>query len=130
MVGELRIDSYVQDLRKKGGLDQEKQNDLAEGEMAASSVLVRANEAVDKEERNRAVSDLISRVEDWKGHNIDNFGELLQYGSHTVLKGEGQKEVEREVCLRPLHMLISLYSIMKVIDPRSLSTPRRRLKTY
>ena len=88
-------------MRKKGGLDQEKQNDLADGEMAASSVLVRANEAVDKEERNRAVSDLTSRVEDWKGHNIDNFGELLLYGSHTVLKGEGQKEVEREVCLHP-----------------------------
>ena len=93
--------THLQDLRKKGGLDQVKQDDLAEGERAASSVLVRANDAVDKEERNRAVADLISRVEDWKGHNIDHFGELLLFGSHTVLKGEGQKEVEREVRLNP-----------------------------
>ena len=79
----------------------EKQVDLAEGEKAASSVLIRANDAVDKEERNRAVGDLVSRVEDWKGHNIDQFGDLLLFGSHTVLKGEGQKEVEREVRFNP-----------------------------
>lgn len=84
-------------MRKKGGLDEEKQQDLLEGETAASSVLVRANEAIAKEERQIAVDELLGRVEDWKGHDITHFGELLLYGSHTVLKGEGQKEVEREV---------------------------------
>ena len=84
-------------MRKKGGLDEEKQQDLLEGETAASSVLVRANEAIAKEERQVAVDELLGRVEDWKGHDITHFGELLLYGSHTVLKGEGQKEVEREV---------------------------------
>ena len=84
-------------MRKKGGLDKEKQHDLLEGETAASSVLVRANEAIAKEERQVAVDELLGRVADWKGHNISHFGELLLYGTHTVLKGEGQKEVEREV---------------------------------
>ena len=84
-------------MRKKGGLEEEKQQDLLEGEIAASSVLVRANEAIAKEERQVAVDELLGRVEDWKGHDITHFGELLLYGSHTVLKGEGQKEVEREV---------------------------------
>lgn len=39
-------------------------------------------------------------MEDWKGHKIDHFGDLLLYGSYTVLKGEGAKEVEREVSTR------------------------------
>ena len=84
-------------MRRKGGLDEAKQRALMEGETAASSVLVRANEAIDKEQRNEAVAELQSRVEDWKGHKIEHFGDLLLFGSHTVLKGEGQKEVEREV---------------------------------
>ena len=84
-------------MRKNGGLDAERQNDLLEGEAAASSVLVRANDAVDKEQRLQAVGELQSRVEDWKGHKIEHFGELLLYGDFTVLKGDGVREVEREV---------------------------------
>ena len=68
-----------------------------EGRLAAQSILARADEALGKEYRNEAVSELQSRVEDWKGHRIDHFGELLLFGSYTVLKGEGAKEVEREV---------------------------------
>ena len=64
---------------------------------AATSILHRANEAVAKEQRLSAVSELQSRVEDWKGHQIDHFGDLMLFGSFTVLKGEGAKEVEREV---------------------------------
>ena len=57
----------------------------------------RADEAIGKENRLRAVNELSYRVEDWKGHKIDHFGELLIFGAYTVLKGEGAKEVEREV---------------------------------
>ena len=64
---------------------------------AATSILHRANEAVAKEQRLAAVSELQNRVEDWKGHQIDHFGELMLFGTFTVLKGEGAKEVEREV---------------------------------
>ena len=73
------------------------QMDLAEGSRAASSILHRANDAIDKEHRLEAVTELQSRVEDWKGHKIDHFGDLLLHGNFTVLKGEGAKEVEREV---------------------------------
>ena len=68
-----------------------------EGEAAASSVLIRANDIVDTLKRREAVFELEVNVEDWKGHNILHFGELVLYGPHTVLKGEGVKEVEREV---------------------------------
>lgn len=43
------------------------------------------------------MAELQSRVEDWKGHKMDHFGDLLLFGSFTVLKGESAKEVEREV---------------------------------
>ena len=84
-------------MRIKGNLDHEKQQDLEEGEAAAKSIMSRADEAVQKEHHAAAVNELQSRVEDWKGHKINHFGELLHFGSYTVLKGEGAKVVEREV---------------------------------
>lgn len=59
--------------------------------------MTRADEAVQKEHHAAAVNELQSRVEDWKGHRINHFGELLHFGNYTVLKGEGAKVVEREV---------------------------------
>ena len=64
---------------------------------AATSILLRANEAVAKEQRLAAVTELQNLVEDWKDHQIDHFGDLMLFGTFTVLKGEGAKEVEREV---------------------------------
>ena len=84
-------------MRTKGGYDTEKQQDLVEGEAAATSILIRADEAVQKEHHAAAVNELQNRVEDWKGHKINHFGELLHFGNYTVLKGEGAKVVEREV---------------------------------
>ncbi|KAI4185733.1 MAG: hypothetical protein LQ348_004322 [Seirophora lacunosa] len=86
-------------LGQKSDLDEERKADLIEGEAAASSLMQRANEAVAKEQRTTAVSDLQLRVEDWKGHNMKQFGELLLYGNFTVVKGEGTKPAEREVCV-------------------------------
>jgi len=90
----------LQSLEKDGDYDQEHLADLVEGRLAAQSILGRADEALGKEHRSEAVNELASRVEDWKGHRIDHFGELLLFGTHTVLKGEGPKEVEREVSKR------------------------------
>lgn len=84
-------------MRLKGNLDLEKQKDLKEGEEAAKSIMSRADEAVQKEHHAVAVNELQGRVEDWKGHRINHFGELLHFGNYTVLKGEGAKVVEREV---------------------------------
>ena len=86
----------LDELRKKGGLDPERQKDLEEGSEKTRSILIQANEAIAKEARIEAVGELQHRVEDWKGHKIDHFGDLLLYGNYTVLKGEGAKEVERE----------------------------------
>ena len=84
-------------MREKGGYDLDKKQDLEEGEAAARSIMIRADEAVQKEHHAAAVNELQSRVEDWKGHKINHFGELLHFGNYTVLKGEGARVVEREV---------------------------------
>jgi cell division control protein 24 len=88
-------------LRDKGDLDEERKNDISMGIDAASSVLQRTNAAIDREERLEAVEELRTLVEDWKGHRIEGFGELLLYGTFTVLKGESisTKNEEREVIL-------------------------------
>ena len=70
---------------------------------AASSILERSNAAIARQERIEAVQELKDRVEDWKGHRVEGFGELLLHGTYTVLKGESTaKDAEREVSL-PLH---------------------------
>ncbi|KAL8725375.1 MAG: hypothetical protein Q9166_007391 [cf. Caloplaca sp. 2 TL-2023] len=97
-----RLSKYpllLKQLRSKCELDPEREADLVEGEAAANSLMQRANEAVAREQRNSAVADLKVRVEDWKGHDMRQFGELLLYGSFTVVKGEGAKPAEREVCV-------------------------------
>lgn len=88
-------------MSKKGDLGEDKIRELEAGCEATSSILAKANaaieRAIDKESRLVAVDDLMGSVDDWKGHKIENFGELVLFGGHTVLKGDGQKDVEREV---------------------------------
>jgi cell division control protein 24 len=48
------------------------------------------------------VQELKFRVEDWKGHRVEGFGELLLYGTFTVLKSETLatgKDGERQVSM-------------------------------
>lgn len=101
-----RLSKYpllLDDLYKKGDLDEGRRQDLLVGKEAATSVLSRTNHAVDREEKAEAVQELKLRVEDWKGHRVEGFGELLLYGTFTVLKSEnlasgkdGERQVSRE----------------------------------
>lgn len=102
-------------MEKEGDYDEVHLADLTEGRAAAQSILSRADEALDKEFRVAAVNELQSRVEDWKGHKIEHFGDLLLFGSYTVLKGEGAKEVEREVSAA--HSFLGTQSRDLVRDP-------------
>jgi cell division control protein 24 len=89
----------VQQLRDKGDLDEGRREDISKGIEAASSVLAGTNDAIAREERVEAVEELKQLVEDWKGHRIEGFGDLLLHGQYTVLKGESMssKNEEREV---------------------------------
>ena len=86
------LDSLV----KKGNYDDDRIEDLRHGIKATNDILSSANEAVAREARVAASLDLQGSVEDWKGHSLADFGELLVFGGQTVIKGDGPKEVERE----------------------------------
>ena len=89
-------------------MDEQRREDISKGIEAASSVLAGTNDAIAREERVEAVEELKQLVEDWKGHRIEGFGDLLLHGQYTVLKGEGMssKNEEREVGHSPLFQIL------------------------
>jgi hypothetical protein len=87
----------AQELRKQIE-DEELQADITRAIDTIQLVLDSANDAVDKEHLASAVADLANRVDDWKSLKVEGFGELLRFGSFTVLKGDSTKDTEREVC--------------------------------
>jgi cell division control protein 24 len=89
--------SLKQDLRDKTAADQETKEDLTAGIEAANRVLMNANSAVDAELRIEAYEDLNARVDDWKNHRVDHFGELLLHGHFPVVTGKS--DVQKEVCI-------------------------------
>lgn len=105
-----RLSKYpllLDQLYKKGDMDEERKDDLLIGKECAQAVLTRTNEAMDREDKMEAVHELKNRVEDWKGHRVEGFGELLLFGTFTVIKSDAgpSKDAEREV--RP-RLLVSL----------------------
>ena len=65
---------------------------------------------MDKEHLAAAVTDLANRVDDWKSLKIDFFGELLRFGTFTVLKGDGGRDTEREVRMVPSDVARNFWS--------------------
>ena len=68
---------------------------MTAGIEASSRVLHQANAAVDRELRSEALADLCARVDDWKNHRVDQFGELLLHGQFPVVTGK--TEVTKDV---------------------------------
>jgi cell division control protein 24 len=77
--------------------DPELQADISRAIDGIQSVLDSANDAIDKEQLASAFRDLDERVDDWKALKIDSFGDLLRFGTFTVIKGDNGKDSEREV---------------------------------
>jgi cell division control protein 24 len=82
-------------LRDKTGADDGTKADLTLGIEAANRVLHQANAAVDRELRDEALQDLRARVDDWKSHRVDQFGDLLLHGHFPVVTGKS--DVQKEV---------------------------------
>lgn len=81
----------------KNGAPEHVLTDLDLGIQAAENVLRAANNAVDREMRHDALNDLCARVDDWKNHRVDHFGDLLIHGEFPVVTGKSdvQKLVRR-----------------------------------
>jgi len=97
----------LQDLRDKTGADDQTKDDLTMGIEAANRVLQQANSAVDREIRGEALVDLCNRVDDWKNHRVDQFGELLLHGHFPVVTGKS--DVQKEV--RSFSVLLNRYRL-------------------
>lgn len=98
-VGEYQLLTPIpfQDMQKYSD-DPEQIEELQEGIAAIERVNSKVNEAIRKVDMGRVTEDLATRVEDWKGHRLDQFGSLLLNGQFTVVKGDGRGDLEREVC--------------------------------
>lgn len=94
-----RLSKYpllLKELRDKCEAEDHIKEDISAGMAAATSILERANAAIDKEQRLLAFEDLQSQVEDWKGHDPQQFGELLLNGTFTVVKADGKNDDSKD----------------------------------
>jgi cell division control protein 24 len=66
--------------------------DLAAGVAAAERVLQKANDVVDRGLLDEALEDLKARVDDWKSHRVEQFGNLLLHGVYAVTSGKDDQE--------------------------------------
>ncbi|KIL62552.1 hypothetical protein M378DRAFT_165578 [Amanita muscaria Koide BX008] len=66
--------------------------ELKKGSEAAKRIADRINEAQRRAENDQTVKNLQSRVEDWKGHHIANFGDLLVDDIFLVTKSDVDRE--------------------------------------
>ncbi|KAI5481223.1 cell division control protein 24 [Pseudohyphozyma bogoriensis] len=66
--------------------------ELAAGLASIERVTARVNETTRREDNRLAVIDLQRRVEDWKGHDITSFGELLLKETFFVIKSDSERE--------------------------------------
>ncbi|PVH79665.1 hypothetical protein DL98DRAFT_214754 [Cadophora sp. DSE1049] len=120
----------LKDLRDKTGANDETKADLTAGIEASNRVLMQANSAVDRELRAEALEDLCVRVDDWKNHRVDHFGDLLQHGHFPVVTGKS--DVQKEV--RPLFSLVqnlsSLGEMRASLDSKRKATLSSRQRSF
>lgn len=83
--------NLLQDLAKKCE-DEATKADLVAGVDAAERVLTKANEAVNRDLLDEAMEELKFRVDDWKNHRMEQFGNLLQHGVYSVATGKSDHE--------------------------------------
>ena len=84
----------LKELRDKGNLDEQHREDISRAIEGVSAVFERV---IVREELNEAVEELKDLVDDWKGHRIKEFGDLLLHGRFPVLRGESVNAIKEEV---------------------------------
>ncbi|KAG8969523.1 hypothetical protein FRC03_002384 [Tulasnella sp. 419] len=82
----------LESLAKKVTDDYQYKDELLEGVATAKRIADQVNEAQRRAENIQTVKLLEQRVEDWKGHHLQNFGELLLDEVFFVTKGEVDRE--------------------------------------
>ena len=67
-------------------------DELKRGSDAAKRITDKINEAQRRAENEQTVKSLHSRIDDWKGHHLENFGELLLDDIFVVTKSDIDRE--------------------------------------
>ena len=87
----------LKELRDKGDLDEQHREDISRAIEGVSAVFERVTT---REELNGAVEEFKNLVDDWKGHRIEEFGDLLLHGQFPILsESTNAKKKETEVSL-------------------------------
>jgi cell division control protein 24 len=73
--------------------------DVSAGIEALQNALRDINTAMKCQELREAQADLVARVRDWKGYNVKEFGDLLQFDFVSVVTG--QYGTAETVCAKP-----------------------------
>ncbi|KAI5120645.1 hypothetical protein M0805_007982 [Coniferiporia weirii] len=79
-------------LKAAANTDYPYYNELQKGLEAAKRITDRINEAQRRSENAQTVMSLEARVEDWKGHHLSNFGELILEDVFMVMKMDIDRE--------------------------------------
>ncbi|ORX40656.1 hypothetical protein BD324DRAFT_13354 [Kockovaella imperatae] len=66
--------------------------ELEEGAAAVRRIAASINEVTDYKAKQATVRELLDRVEDWKGHELDKFGDLWLDDHFTVTKADSPRE--------------------------------------
>lgn len=89
----------LKDLLKRGDVPEENKAELQRGIEAAERILKKADEAVNRDLLDEALEELKVRVDDWKNHQVEQFGKLLLHGVYTVVTGRSEQEKDYEIYL-------------------------------
>lgn len=73
-------------------LDYPYRAELEQGAAAVRRIANTINEITDVKAKRATVRDLIERVEDWKGHEVEKFGDLYLDEHFTVTKADQPRE--------------------------------------
>ena len=76
--------------------DETLKTNIQDATTVIESVLAEANSSIDKESRISAREDVAARVEDWRKLKVEQFGDLLLFGTFAVQKSDSGKDNERE----------------------------------
>ncbi|CAE7201893.1 unnamed protein product [Rhizoctonia solani] len=93
-------------------------DELDQGYKVAKRIADQANETLRKVDNRNTVKALEARVEDWKGHQLHNFGELLLEDIFLVTKAE----VDREYHVFLFEKIILCCKEVVAHDPRKTGT--------
>ncbi|KAG9249232.1 hypothetical protein BJ878DRAFT_485325 [Calycina marina] len=115
----------LKDLRDKTNADDETKQELTSGIEASNRVLMQANAAVDRELRNEALEDLRNRVDDWKKHKVDHFGDLLLHGHFPVVTGKTEQQKDYTIYLFE-RILLCCTEVSKNKDKSIMGVPKEK----